>query len=88
MLTCCSIFRVPEDLEEYAYVNDQPLLEDSPLAYASLPFLAQFSSAGGPIRSRFRRDNTTWRLIRGVVDECCRKPCTFQELKSYCKTSK
>ncbi|XP_064540094.1 probable insulin-like peptide 5 [Drosophila montana] len=26
----------------------------------------------------------TRRLMRGVVDECCRKPCTRQEMLQYC----
>ncbi|XP_060660606.1 probable insulin-like peptide 5 [Drosophila nasuta] len=26
----------------------------------------------------------TRRLHRGVVDECCRKPCTYAEMSNYC----
>ena len=26
------------------------------------------------------------RKLRGIYDECCAKPCTINELKSYCGT--
>lgn len=70
------------DNDDYAYLSDEPLLADSsPFSYQSMPFLASFGSATA-MRPRVRRD--FWYLQRGVADECCRKPCTIQELKSYC----
>jgi len=61
--------------------DDQKRSDSSTFSYQSLPFLASFRSAAG-LRPRVRRDY--WYLQRGVADECCRKPCTLQELKSYC----
>ena len=28
---------------------------------------------------------TRRRIIRGIYDECCRKPCSYNELGSYCR---
>lgn len=68
---------------DYAYLSDEPLADSSPFSYQSMPFLANFGSAAAALRApRVRRDY--WYLQRGVVDECCRKPCSAHQLKSYC----
>lgn len=68
-----------ELMDEYAY-NDQPL-EDLPMQYQTLPFLSKLASEVA-LRPRVRRE---WIARRGVYDECCRNPCSFNTLKSYCK---
>lgn len=68
-----------ELMDEYAY-NDQPL-EDLPMQYQTLPFLSKLASETA-LRPRVRRE---WIARRGVYDECCRNPCSFNTLKSYCK---
>ncbi|KAG4072518.1 hypothetical protein HA402_004607 [Bradysia odoriphaga] len=72
-----------DEIVDELYSNDEPLADSSPFSYESLPFLANFGSAAA-LRAppRVRRDY--WYLQRGVADECCRKPCTVQQLKRYC----
>lgn len=68
-----------ESFDEYQY-NDQPDTLNLPIQYQSYPYQAKIAPAA--VRSRVRRD---WVNRRGVYDECCRKPCSVQELRSYCK---
>lgn len=73
---------VDETFEEYAY-NDQPaqLMDDLPLNYQSYAYMSKIAPEAA-LRPRIRRE---WVARRGVYDECCRKPCSTQELKTYCK---
>ncbi|XP_017461074.1 PREDICTED: LIRP-like [Rhagoletis zephyria] len=50
-----------------------------PTRYASFPLLAGIH--GGQVDTLAK----TRRRREGVFDECCRKPCTYNELYSYCK---
>lgn len=74
---------IDESFDEYAY-NDQPaaLIDDLPMQYQTYAYLSKLVPEAATIRTRFRRE---WYPRRGVYDECCRKPCSVQELKSYCK---
>ncbi|XP_067613080.1 probable insulin-like peptide 5 [Eurosta solidaginis] len=49
-----------------------------PFQFGSFPFLAKIH--GGQIDTLAK----TRRRREGVYDECCRKPCTYNELLSYC----
>lgn len=69
-----------ESFDEYPY-NDQPAALDVPIQYQTYAYLSKVAPEAA-VRSRVRRD---WINRRGVFDECCRKPCSVQELKSYCK---
>lgn len=71
--------RSDESFDEY---NDQPAALNLPAKYQSYPYLAKIAPDTAAVRSRVRRD---WISRRGVYDECCRKPCSVQELRSYCK---
>lgn len=51
-------------------------VEDNVLHIPDTKFITK-RSATSIIKSRRR-------LIRGVVNECCMKPCTQSELKFYC----
>lgn len=70
---------VDESFDEYPY-NDQPAI-DLPIQYQTYAYLSKLAPDTA-VRSRVRRD---WINRRGVYDECCRKPCSVQELRSYCK---
>lgn len=74
---------VDETFDEYAY-NDQPapLIDDLPIQYQTYAYLSKLVPEAAALRPRVRRD---WVARRGVYDECCRKPCSVQELKNYCK---
>lgn len=72
-----------EAIDDFAY-NDQPigLIDDLPIQYQSYAYLSKLAPESVGLRPRVRRE---WLVRRGVYDECCRKPCSVQELKSYCK---
>lgn len=73
-----------ESFEEDAY-NDPmaALMDDLPMEYQRYAYLAKLLPESTALRPRARRD---WMYTRhGVYDECCRKPCSVAELKSYCK---
>lgn len=57
-------------------------MDDYPFAYdESYPFRSAVTAnamMGRFAGTRFRRES------RGVYDECCVKPCSIQELTSYC----
>lgn len=63
--------------------NDQQsqIMDELPFAfqrYAYLAKLAPKAALGPRIRRQFSPRS-------GVVDRCCRKPCSVQELLMYCK---
>lgn len=65
--------------------NDQTIsiMDEIPIQYQTYAYLSKLLPDATNLKPRTRRD---WMLPRrGVYDECCRKPCSFQELKSYCK---
>lgn len=73
-----------ESLDEEAY-SDQisPIMDEIPLQYQTYAYLSKLLPDVTDFKPRSRRE---WMLPRrGVYDECCRKPCSVQELKSYCK---
>lgn len=79
----CSLhFILDESFDDFAF-SDQPAASelDIPIQYNKHSYLSKIAPDAA-IRSRKRRD---WINRRGVYDECCRKPCSVQELKSYCK---
>lgn len=77
------LFDLDEAFDEYAY-NDQPaqLMDDLPIQYQTYAYLSKIAPESMRGSSRVRRD---WVNRRGVYDECCRKPCSVQELRNYCK---
>lgn len=75
-------FLFPDELiDEYAYNDQSAPYDELALQYQALPFLAKLAPATAH-RPRVRRD---WTTRRGVYDECCKKPCSITELRSYCK---
>ncbi|XP_017491456.1 PREDICTED: probable insulin-like peptide 1 [Rhagoletis zephyria] len=58
--------------------GDNDVEDGLPSHYASSPFLAKIH--GGQVDTLAK----TRRRREGVYDECCRKPCTYNELYSYC----
>ncbi|XP_043267750.1 LIRP-like [Venturia canescens] len=56
------------EMDEYPYVYDYPLRSRA----SANAMMGRFGGA------RFRRET------RGVHDECCAKPCSIDELTSYC----
>lgn len=73
-----------ESFDEYAY-NDQAaaVMDDLPIQYQTYAYLSKLFPESVNMRPRTRRE---WMQVRvGVYDECCRKPCSYHELKSYCK---
>lgn len=82
MFFSCNSFDLDDTSDEYAY-NDQPsqLMEELPFAYQRYAYLAKLAPEN-PIRTRVRRE---WSLRHGAYDQCCRKPCSVQELQNYCK---
>nr|QHB80549.1 insulin like peptide [Carabus violaceus] len=61
--------------EDYGYVQQQqPYLEDTMLQF---PYRTR-ANAASLISGTFRR------YTRGIIDECCRKPCSIKEMRSYC----
>lgn len=81
LISSFSIGFSDESFDEYQY-NDQPAALNLPIQYQSYSYLAKIAPDTVAVRSRVRRD---WINRRGVYDECCRKPCSVQELRSYCK---
>lgn len=78
------LFLLPdESIDDFAY-NDQPagFADDLPIQYQTYAYLSKLAPESVGARSRVRRN---WYIRRGVYDECCRKPCSINELKSYCK---
>lgn len=63
--------------------NDQQsqTMDELPFAYQRYAYLGRLApkTALGP---RVRRQ---WIITRGIVDQCCRKPCSVQEMLNYCK---
>lgn len=61
--------------EEYGFGQQQPYLDIArlPFPYRTRP------NAAALLSGSFRR------YTRGVTDECCKKPCTISELRTYCK---
>ncbi|XP_031622182.1 bombyxin B-1 homolog isoform X1 [Contarinia nasturtii] len=74
--------RSDELFEEYYSDQPSPLIDDLPVNYQTYAYLSKLVPDAPELRSRVRRE---WVARRGVYDECCRKPCTVQELKSYCR---
>lgn len=72
------------DNQDYAYLSDEPLSDNSPFSYQSMPFLANFDSAAA-LRPRERRDYYYFSQQRGIADECCINACTVEQLKKYCQ---
>lgn len=82
------IKRSDDSFEDDVY-NDQAanaaatFIDELPIQYQTYAYLSKLLPESAALRPRARRD---WMYTRhGVYDECCRKPCSFQELKSYCK---
>lgn len=73
-----------ESMDEEAYTDQMsPIMDEIPLQYQTYAYLSKLLPDVTDLKPRSRRD---WMLPRrGVYDECCRKPCSVQELKSYCK---
>lgn len=73
--------RSDETFDEDAY-NDQPqLFDDLPSHFQTYAYLSKLVPDEA-LRSRVRRE---WIARIGVYDECCRKACTYNELRKYCK---
>lgn len=53
----------------------------------SLPPLYGGSRFLSAIHPRVRRHNTV-QENNGIIDECCRKPCSLNEMNSYCRPDK
>lgn len=67
--------------EDNAYMdNDEPLTYPAS-PYQFYPFSSGFGSTTA-LSQRFRRDLTA--VKRGVIEECCRKPCSLLVLSTYC----
>lgn len=70
---------MPFDPEQLLHMG-----EDLPFNYQqSLAVLARLapSTAMSP---RVRRDSDGYWYQRGIVDECCKRPCSILTLLSYC----
>lgn len=65
-------------IDDDEYYADQPIItDDNQLNMPEFPFISRM--VANEKKRAFRR------FRRGAVDECCRQPCTFSELRSYCK---
>ncbi|XP_018789560.1 PREDICTED: LIRP-like [Bactrocera latifrons] len=67
-----------KSLEWDGLANAEPE-ELSPFGMMNFPFLGR--NHGGHVDTVAK----TRRRREGVYDECCRKPCSYSELLSYCK---
>uniref|UniRef100_A0A1L8DP31 Putative conserved secreted protein n=1 Tax=Nyssomyia neivai TaxID=330878 RepID=A0A1L8DP31_9DIPT len=66
------------DEEDYAFADQPQTIDDFPMKMPNFPLLTRMMSNSmrpGQFR-RFRR--------QGIIDECCKKSCTYSELKGYC----
>lgn len=61
--------------------NADLFLNDVSFAYNTIPFLAGFGSAKA-VQPRVRLEHRT--VKRGIYEDCCKKPCSYQVLLSYC----
>ncbi|KAJ6648561.1 hypothetical protein Bhyg_03791 [Pseudolycoriella hygida] len=54
------------DNEDYAYLSDEPLADNSPFSYQSMPFLASFGSATA-LRSRRAMKGGIYEMLKLMV---------------------
>ncbi|XP_055838925.1 bombyxin B-9-like [Episyrphus balteatus] len=64
-------------LEPNDYYSDTD--EDMPFSFEKFPFLAKFQE-NSLAKTRRRR-------YGGIANECCDKPCTMDELRSFCRNN-
>lgn len=74
--TGCVCLAIESDSDEdYGYVQQQqPYLDETMMQF---PYRTR-ANAASLISGTFRR------YTRGIIDECCRKPCSIKEMRSYC----
>lgn len=66
--------------------NIQQLDAESPYTYKSSPLITNLQSDTNRSTRRIRRQgDLSYVYIPGIVDECCKKPCTQAVLMSYCR---
>ncbi|XP_055689823.1 LIRP-like isoform X2 [Lutzomyia longipalpis] len=64
--------------DDYAFADQPQTIDDLPMKVPNLPLISRLmgNSMRPAMFRRFRR--------QGIIDECCRKSCTYSELKGYC----
>lgn len=71
-------FKFRLNVGEWADQENGEMDAELPFAYANFPFLAKIH--GGQVDTVAKN-----RRRRGIYDECCLKPCTKNEIYSFCK---
>ncbi|GAB0093193.1 Probable insulin-like peptide 2 [Sergentomyia squamirostris] len=66
------------DDDDYAFADQPQTIDDLPMKVSNFPLLSRMlSNSMRPAQfRRFRR--------QGIIDECCKKSCTYSELRGYC----
>lgn len=69
-------------MNDYTFESDNMDSFQDDLSMAFHPLTGRVPQ---PMRPRVVRTSKNWYVHNGVVDECCKKPCTLNALLSYCR---
>nr|QBS36241.1 insulin-like peptide 3 [Chrysopa pallens] len=72
-----AMYKKSENDQDYLYQSDQEDLSSVEFVPSTFPFRTRKAAASMNPKN-FRR------FTRGIIAECCHKPCSLGELKTYC----